>query len=358
VAAVWIVLWLSYKPIAQHAYLWFAVVLFMLALLTAAKLTHFDFGGVVPARRNAYRWIALPGFQLQPSEFMKVACVLALAWYLRFRRNYRSFFGMLIPFFLSAVPMGLILLEPDLGTVLLMVPVPFMMLFLAGAKKRHLAALLALGVACAPLAWYKMEPYQRMRIVGLLLQHEPLRESIVENPEEYDYLGCTRRQAMEWENDSGMQLVRSKAALGSGGLLGEGWGHGTYVEYNFLPDRHNDMVFALVGHQWGLVGCLVVLACYVAIVISGLEIAAVTSDPLGRLVAVGIVTVIAAQVVINVGMTAGLMPITGMTLPFVSYGGSSLLTNFVAAALLISVSQNRPFLLYRKSFEFREAVEA
>lgn len=354
-AAVFI-LHVGYQPISRYAYVVFVAVLFLLAVLATAKLLHFDFGGLIPARRNAYRWVMLPGFQLQPSEFMKIAYILALAWYLRFRKNYRTFFGMLVPFFLSAVPMVLILLEPDLGTVLLMMPVPFVMLFMAGAKKRHLGIIVLAGVLCTPLVWSKMQGYQRMRIVGVLLQHDPLRERIIANPEQYTHL-CTKRQALEWEADSGMQLVRSKAALGSGGVLGQGWGHGTYVEYNFLPDRHNDFVFALVGQQWGLVGCLVVLACYVTIVVSGVEIAAVTADPFGRLLAVGVVTVIAAQVIINVGMTAGLMPITGMTLPFVSYGGSSLLTNFVGVGLLISVSQHRPFLLYKKPFEYGDTEQ-
>ncbi len=357
VAAALFVLWAGYQAIARQANLLFLVVLAMLALLAAAKVLHFDFGGLVPARRNAYRWITLPGFQLQPSEFMKIACILALAWYLRFRRNYRTFFGMLVPFVLVSVPMALILLEPDLGTVLLMLPVPFVMLFMAGAKKRHLMLVVVAGVLCAPVVWYKMQDYQRMRIVGLLLQHEPLRQKIIDDPDEYQFLGCSKRQALEWAADSGMQLVRSKAALGSGSAFGQGWGHGTYVKYNFLPDRHNDMVFALVGHQWGLVGCLVVLACYVTIVVAGIEIAGISPDPLGRLLAVGVVTVIAVQVIINVGMTQGLMPITGMTLPFVSYGGSSLLTNFVGVGLLISVSQNRPFLLYKKSFVYADPDE-
>ncbi len=349
IAAV-IVLRIGYHNIARHAFLIFVVVLLMLVLLAAAKVLNFEFGGLVPAKRNAYRWILLPGLQFQPSEFMKIASILALAWYLRFRRSYRSFWGMLLPFIILAIPMGLILMEPDLGTTLLMIPVPFVMLFMAGAKKRHLAAVVLVGVLCMPLVWAKMQPYQRMRIVGVFLQLDSLRSRVIANPEEYAHL-CTKRQALEWEADSGMQLVGSKAALGSGGLFGQGWGHGTYVKYDFLPDRHNDMVFALVGHQWGLAGCLLVLACYVAIVVCGIEVAAESPDPLGRLVAVGVVTVVAAQVIINVGMTQGLMPITGMTLPFVSYGGSSLLTNFVGVALLISVSQKRPFLLYNKSFE-------
>ena len=192
----------------------------------------------------------------------------------------------------------------------------------------------------------------------MFLQSEELRAKVASAPEKYTFIGVDRREALEWKASSGMQLVRSKAALGSGGVFGQGWGRGTYVEYNFLPDRHNDFVFAILGHQWGLVGCMVVLCCYVAIVVAGVEIASVTTEPFGRLLAMGVVCLIAAQALINVGMTVGLMPITGMTLPFVSYGGSSLLTNFLAAALLVSVSQHRPFILARKPFEWEEALGA
>ncbi|MCH7632601.1 MAG: FtsW/RodA/SpoVE family cell cycle protein, partial [Planctomycetes bacterium] len=141
-------------------------------------------------------------------------------------------------------------------------------------------------------------------------------------------------------------------------LFGHGWGKGIYVDTSLLPDRHNDFIFAIVAHQWGLIGCLLVLACYVVIVIAGVRIASVTTEPFARLLAVGIVTLIATQAFISVAMSVGLMPITGMTLPFVSYGGSSVLCNFVAVALLISVSQHRPYLLTRKPFVFgREETE-
>ncbi|MCK4657906.1 MAG: FtsW/RodA/SpoVE family cell cycle protein [Phycisphaerae bacterium] len=353
IGAAVVTLRIGYQRIAPYAYLLFAAALLLLIPLMIAKLTGFEFGGLVPGRRNAYRWIRLPGFQLQPSEFMKIAYVLALAQYLRYRKNYRTLRGMLVPIGLSAVPMLFILTEPDLGTVLLMIPVLFIMLFAAGARKRHLALVLGLAVVVAPLVWLKIAPYQRLRITGLLLQSESLRAKIAAHPERYAHL-CTKRQALYWERDSGWQLVGSKAALGSGGLLGEGWGRGTYVEYNFLPDRHNDFVFALVGHQWGLVGCVVVLACYAVLVIAAMEIASLTVEPFGRLLAVGVLAFFATQVLINVGMTMGLMPITGMTLPFVSYGGSSLVTSFVAAALLVSVSQHRPFILAKKPFDYAE----
>lgn len=351
-----IVLSTGYLRVSRYAYALFIAALILLVPLAVAKALHFEFGGLIPCRRGSYRWIRLPGFQLQPSEFVKVAYILALAWYLRYRRNYRTFAGMLVPFVLSIVPLALIVTEPDLGTVILMLPVPFVMLFVAGAKKRHLLLVVAAGFVCAPLLWTKIEGYQRMRIVGLVLQSESLRSRVIADPESYRFL-CTQRQASTWPKESGLQLLRSKAALGSGGLLGQGWGHGTYVRYNFLPDRHNDMVFALVGHQWGLAGCLLVLACYAVIVVAGVEIASETAEPFGRLLAVGVVALISAQAIINVGMTVGLMPITGMTLPFVSYGGSSLLANFLAIGLLISVSQHRPFLLAKKPFEYGAAED-
>jgi cell division protein FtsW (lipid II flippase) len=348
-----VVLRIGYIRIARWAYVLFGLCLLLLVPMIVAKKFDTTLGGLVPASRGAYRWIELPGFQLQPSEAMKIGYILALAWYLRYRHNYRRLSGLLLPFMVSLAPMGLILAQPDLGTVLLFFPVLFGMLFVAGAKIRHLVLIVALGAACTPLLWWKMHPYQRSRVVAVALQSESLRERIATNPEKYAFTGFDRRDVMEWEVSSGMQLVRSKAALGSGGFLGQGWGHGTYVEYNFLPDRHNDFVFAIVGHQWGFLGCLVVLLCYAVIVVAGMEIATVTAEPLGRLVAMGVVCLIAAQALINLGMTVGLMPITGMTLPFVSYGGSSLLTNFLAVALLISVSQHRPFMLAKKPFEWQ-----
>ncbi len=354
------VLRVGFERIYRRSYAVFAIALALLVPLAVARVLHFDFGGLVPNIRGSHRWIRLPGFQLQPSEFMKVAYILALAWYLRYRDNYRTLRGLIVPFVGALVPLLLILLEPDLGTALLMMPVLFAMLFVAGARVRHLALIAGLGLALAPALWFKMEPYQRLRITAVLLQSDALRDDIATRPERYRVLNADaqalRREARQWTVSSGMQLVRSKAALGSGGLTGQGWGHGTYVEYNFLPDRHNDFVFALVGHQWGLLGCAVVLVCYAVIVVAGAVIATASSDPVGRLLAAGVVALLAAQVLINVGMCVGLMPVTGMTLPFVSYGGSSLLVNFLAVALLISVARHRPFTLAPRPFDFEDRI--
>ncbi|MFQ5413255.1 MAG: FtsW/RodA/SpoVE family cell cycle protein [Phycisphaerae bacterium] len=346
-----VILTVGYQRIARHAYVIFALALALLVPLVVAHELGTTFGGLMRPRNGAYRWIQLPGFPLQPSELMKVAYILALAWYLRHRANYRRLGGLLRPMVITAIPAVLILREPDLGTVILVVALLFVMLFIAGAKVWHLVIMACVGLAAVPLAWGRMRDYQRLRITAVLLQSASLRRAVIEAPERFTVL-ASKRQAVEWAASAGYQLVHSKNAIGSGGLTGCGWGQGIYVENDWLPDRHNDFIFAVIGHQWGFAGCVIVLLCYAAIVTCGVAVASATTEPVGRLLAVGVVTLIAAEVLINTAMTVGLMPITGMSLPFVSYGGSGLLTNFVAIALLISVSQHRPFVLYPKPFEF------
>ncbi|MBA7634461.1 putative peptidoglycan glycosyltransferase FtsW [subsurface metagenome] len=153
-------------------------------------------------------------------------------------------------------------------------------------------------------------------------------------------------------NDWGYHLIRSKYAVASGGTnRGKGYGfrQGPFIKYNFLPERHNDFIFAMIAHQWGFWGCLGLLGLYVIIVVCGLEIAVNNTDPFGRLVAVGIVATFTVEVVVNVSMTLGLMPITGLTLPLVSYGGSSLLVSMVSVGLLNNVGRCRPFSVAPKT---------
>lgn len=352
VAVAVIVLRVGYSAIGRYAYSLFLLGVALLVPLVIAKILHTSMGGLTTPRNGAYRWIHLPGFPLQPSEFMKIAFVIALAWYLRFRKNYRKFDGLMIPVVAAMVPMLLILLEPDLGTALLLVPVLLGMLFLAGAKMWHLATLMLVGAAVAPLTWNQIAPYQRLRITSLMLQNEDLRRDVIAHPEKYEGF-ATRRQALEWAASAGYQLVQSKNAIGSGGALGCGWGQGIYVENNLLPDRHNDFIFAIVTHQWGLAGGAMVVLCYVVIAVAGVRIASSTDEPFARLLGVGVVTLIISQALISMSMTMGLLPITGMTLPFVSYGGSSLLFNFAAIALLVSVAQHRPYLLTKDPIVLR-----
>lgn len=347
-----IVLRIGYQTIGRYSYSIFLAGVALLIPLVVAKALHSTFGGLATPRNGAYRWIHLPGFPLQPSEFMKIAFVAALAWYLRYRKNYRKFDGLLVPVIGASVPMALILLEPDLGTAMLLVPVLFGMLFMAGARIRHLAVLALAGVVVAPFVWGYLAPYQRLRVTALLLQNDELRRAVIERPEEYTNF-ATKRQALEWAAGTGYQLVQSKNAIGSGGAFGHGWGQGIYVENNLLPDRHNDFIFAIVTHQWGTLGGAVIILCYAVITVSGLRIASSTSEPFARLLAVGVVALMICQALISMAMTMGLLPITGMTLPFVSYGGSSLLFNFAAVALLVSVAQHRPYLLTTDPYVLR-----
>ncbi len=428
-----------YQKICRYAYVFFVGMLFLLVLVALRKHGVPQLDPIIPDVRGSARWIRLGPVQVQPSEFMKVAFILALAKYLRYRENYRTLVGLMPPFLLTLLPMGLILMQPDLGTVLLMLPVLFAMLYMAGARKLHLLTIIGLSVLAAPLAWQKMKPYQRDRVLVLVEQFAPSEATLLPErsakgtstdgqtkpavPEirlawyERIALAITlpsfrqeqiarKRRALneleefdpdllpdppristktillfngrfhpdpnqderyrEWiasklrdlHHDEGYQLQHSKVALGSGGLGGRGIREGTYIQMeHVLPDRHNDFIYAVIGHVWGFAGCVVVLTLYILIVIGGTEVAIGTKDPFGRLLAVGVISMLAAQVVVNVGMTIGLMPITGMTLPFVSFGGSSLITNFIAVGLLINVAEHRQLLIANRPFEFGREVQ-
>ncbi|MFC1780991.1 FtsW/RodA/SpoVE family cell cycle protein [Planctomycetota bacterium] len=302
------------------------------------------------SRTYAHRWIVLPGMpNIQPSEFFKLAYILTLAWYLRYRSNYRCFRALIGPFALTVLPMVLILLEPDLGTVLLMMPILFTMLFVAGAKGKHLLIIILMAILISPLLWIKMRPYQRIRISSVLLQSSWLRNQAEEKPWLGQTLVGTKFTERQWRTDWGWHLIRSKYAVASGGMNGYGFRKGPFVKYDFLKERHNDFIFAVIAQQWGFWGCLILLGLYIIIIICGLEIAANNTDPFGRLLAVGIIVMFVVEVIINIGMTMGIMPITGLTLPFVSYGGSSLLVSMMSIGLLNNVGRSRPFSLARKA---------
>jgi len=344
----------NYRRLGQAGYWIYALVLVLLAVLLVGRyLINIPF---VPEINGTHRWIrfTIAGRRLpavQPSEICKLAYIVALAWYLRYRSNYRSFKALLGPFALTVVPTVLILLEPDLGTVLLMMPVLFIMLFVAGAKVKHLLLVVLLAVLLSPLLWRQMNPYQRIRISSLLLQSRWVQQKAEQHPALARILVGRKFDPRQWENDWGYHLIRSKVAVASGGLKGFGFRRGPFLKYGFLPERHNDFVFATIAHQWGFRGAVALLALYAVIVGCGLEIAARNTDPFGRLLAVGIVAMFIVEVLVNVGMTLGLMPITGLTLPLVSYGGSSLVMSLGAVGLLNNVGRCRPFTVAPKSFE-------
>lgn len=343
---------INYRRFGSISYWIFAGVLVLLILLLVSKYVV-----VLPFAEpinGTYRWISfsvagrsLPS--IQPSELCKLAYILALAWYLRYRSNYRNFKALIGPFALALLPMILILPEPDLGTVLLMMPILFTMLFVAGAKVKHLLIIILMAIMVSPLLWFKMEDYQRIRISSVLLQNAWIREQAEKHPMLGKILVGTKFSEKQWKSHWGWHLIRSKYAVASGGVKGYGFRQGPFVKYNFLTERHNDFIFAIIAHQWGFWGCLTLLGFYVIIVSCGLEIAANNTDPFGRLLATGIVAMFVVEVIINVGMTLGLMPITGLTLPFVSYGGSSLLVSMVSVGLLNNIGRCRPFTVARKT---------
>ena len=342
----------NYRRFGAISFWIYAFVLVLLGLLLVSRfIIDIPF---VPEINGTHRWIKfkIAGRELpaiQPSEICKIAYILALAWYLRYRSNYRNFKTLIGPFVLTLLPMVLILLEPDLGTVLLMMPIFFAVLFVAGAKVKHLLIIVLLAVIVSPLFWYKMEPYQRTRISSLLLQNNWIRQKAEHYPTLGKILVGRKFSAKQWENTWGYHLTRSKFAVASGGTSGYGFRRGPFIKYDFLTHRHNDFIFAIIAHQWGFWGCLALLGLYVIIIGCGLEIAVHNTDPFGRLLAAGIVAMFAVEGLVNVSMTVGLMPITGMTLPLVSYGGSSLLVSMVSVGLLNNVGRRWPFSVARKT---------
>ena len=352
---------IPYPRIGRGAYVWFGLTLALLVVVL-----------FLPANKGSRRWIDLKFFNIQPSELAKLTYIIALAWYLRYRDNYRRVAGLIPPFVLTLAPAGLILIEPDLGTTLLWMPTLGFMLFMAGAKIRHLLAVVAVAalvvflpvptcldgvdtdtaaarkdlaywhgtigdkeyvVAAAPVT--VMRYHQLTRIYGWLKQAD-------DDPK------IARRVA----KTSGFQLRQSMIILGSGGVRGQRVLEQKHLYFRMLPDDHTDFIYAVIGGQWGLVGCAGVIVIYVGIFICAAEIAAMTDDPFGRLLVVGVLALLLTQIFINVGMTMGLMPITGMTLPLVSYGGSSMLINAMSLGLVVNVGIRRPILLGRKPFEY------
>lgn len=286
----------------------------------------------MPVRNGARRWIPLGFMDVQPSEIAKLTFIMALAHYLMYRKNYRRLTGLIVPFVITLVPMFLILRQPDLGTSLLFIPVLFTMLFAAGARFRHLAAIAALGVAVLPILWMGMSGEQRSRIVTVFTQQDG---------------GLA-------PNGDGYHLHQSKQILAFGGLTGSRM-NGNAIDdpdaYH-LPAAREDFIFCLVGERWGLLGCVAMLSLYCLLCGSGLRIAAGTQEPFGRLLVVGIVTLLASQAVINAGMTVGLMPITGMTLPLASYGGSSLVSTCLAIGLILNVGMRPGYEIAPEPFRF------
>jgi cell division protein FtsW (lipid II flippase) len=299
---------------------------------------------IVSPRNGARCWIDLGFTDIQPSELCKVTYVMVLAFHLRRRSNHRTLLGLIPPALIAAAPMGLILMQPDLGTASLFLPTLFAMLVAAGARMAHLigAALLGggflVGVVVASVWFARSEQYP------LLKRYQVDRiESALDLAK-----GDTRRAS-----DRGFQGQAALMVAGSGGLSGHSSERSrALVQFSGLPERHNDMIFAVIVNRFGFFGAITVIGLYMAWIGGALLVAGTCKDPFGRLVVAGFAAMIATQMTINIGMNLGLLPITGITLPFVSYGGSSLLSGLIMVGLIFGIAMRRPPHLWQKSFEY------
>jgi rod shape determining protein RodA len=419
----------SYTRLAHLSYWLYGISLVALIVLAVMRNLHAEIPGFIYPINHAYSWIRIPGTSqnLQPSELMKIALIMSLAYYLRYRKNYRTMPGLLVPFAMALVPTALVLYQPDLGTAMMLLPVLFLMLFAAGARGKHLLAVMLMGLAMVPIFYSSMRGYQRMRIDSWLLHGcaERLHFALAQAAAEGDAAkgDATRpaaphrarlsdqrkaelvRQvtgmwrfrlwrlatAISWGKDKpefaearqrlfaaldagpspasfdalrfffgsllddpGHQEFQAKIAVGAGGVAGRGWLQGTQTRYGLLPEAHTDFLFPTLAEQFGFVGAAGVVILYALLCLLGIDVSFSTTDPYGRLLVVGVVALIAAQSFLNIAMSIGMMPITGIPLPLMSYGGSSLVSSFLALGLLCNVAVRRLYLIAPRPFEWRE----
>jgi len=265
---------------------------------------------------GARRWLHLGVADIQPSEFMKIAMPLMLAWFFQMRSGHIDWRSYLIAAVLLAIPVGLIAKQPDLGTALLVVAAGFCVIFLAGLSWKALAALFAMGAASLPIVWSVMHDYQRERVMTLI---DPTS----------DPLG------------KGFHIIQSTIAVGSGGITGKGWTHGTQAHLEFIPERTTDFIFAVFSEEFGLMGNLVLMVLYMLLIGRGLMIAANAPNFFTRLLAGAITMIYFTYAFVNMGMVSGILPVVGVPLPFMSYGGTALLTLGLGAGILMSIQRHR-----------------
>ncbi|MCB1876083.1 MAG: rod shape-determining protein RodA [Chromatiales bacterium] len=270
--------------------------------------------------KGAQRWLDLGVFRFQPSEVMKLAVPLMVALTLADGTLPPRLMGVIKSLVLLGVPALFIFMQPDLGTALLVASAGLFVLFLAGLSWKLIAAAIALVSAAAPIFWtFLMRDYQRDRVRTFL------------NPEN-DPLG------------SGYHIIQSKIAIGSGGLYGKGWLNGTQSHLEFLPERSTDFIFAVLAEEFGLMGILVMLAVYGFVILRGMHIASRAQDTFGRLVAGSLTLTFFVYLFVNTGMVTGILPVVGVPLPLVSYGGTSLVTLIAAFGILMSIHTHRKLL--------------
>ncbi|MBI4970293.1 MAG: rod shape-determining protein RodA [Candidatus Omnitrophica bacterium] len=302
-----LVVWVGYRPFLNLAPIFYGISIMLLVLVMLTGVS----------AKGAQRWLDLGFIALQPSEFCKLATILTLARFLGANKPTKNqWFTFAIASVIVLFPLGFILKQPDLGTALIFVPIFFLMLYVWGAKLRYLLGTIAIGLASMPVFWLLLKEYQKRRLLVFI------------NPN-VDPVGA------------GYNTIQSKIAVGSGMMFGKGWFQGTQNRLRFIPEHHTDFIFSVIGEEWGFIGSMALLLVFLLFFWRAMMIGNQTTDMSGRLLVVGIVSMLAFHVFVNIGMTIGIMPITGLPLPFISYGGSSLISAFISVGLLISVYRTR-----------------
>jgi rod shape determining protein RodA len=266
--------------------------------------------------KGARRWLNLGFGRVQPSELLKIAMPLMLAWYFQRREGWLRWYDFAVAVLLLALPVVLIARQPDLGTAVLVLAAGAYVIFLAGLSWKVIAALAAAAGAAAPLMWAAMHDYQRQRVLTLI------------DPSS-DPLG------------KGFHIIQSTIAVGSGGPWGKGWLQGTQTHLEFIPERTTDFIFAVYSEEFGLVGNAVLLMLYLVLISRGLVIAAQAANEFTRLLAGAITLIFFTYAFVNMGMVSGVLPVVGVPLPLMSYGGTAMVTLGLGAGLLMSISRHR-----------------
>lgn len=304
--AMWLVAQVPPQKMARAAlFIYFAgVVLLVLVWLFGVKVN------------GARRWLDLGFVRIQPSEFMKLAVPMLLAWYFSRLEDLPRLRDHLVGGALLVVPLGLILKQPDLGTALLVGAAGFSVIFFSGLSWKLLTGLAAAAAAAMPFLWNQMHDYQRRRVLTLL---DPAS----------DPLGA------------GYHTLQSEIAIGSGGWVGKGWLQGSQTHLEFIPEKHTDFIFAVFSEEWGLLGNVVLLVLYTLLIGRGLLIALNAPTRFTRLFAGAVTLIFFIYAFVNMGMVSGILPVVGVPLPFISYGGTALLTLFIGLGILMSIQSHR-----------------
>jgi rod shape determining protein RodA len=266
--------------------------------------------------KGARRWLNLGVMRIQPSELLKIAMPLLLAWFFQKHEAMLRLRDYGVALLLLMIPVALIARQPDLGTAVLVLAAGFYVIFFAGLSWKIIGGMAVAALAAAPLAWSLMHDYQRNRILTLI------------DPEK-DPLG------------KGFHIIQSTIAIGSGGILGKGWGRGTQAQLDFLPERHTDFIFAVYSEEFGLIGNIVLMFLFSLLIGRGMMIAANGATMFARLLAGALTMIFFTYAFVNMGMVSGILPVVGVPLPFISYGGTALVTLSLAVGVLMSIHKNR-----------------